>query len=215
MSVIRRPAGITVIAVIWALGGLINIGGGLLSLSGDIEGLSLLNGSGLDPWFNFAIPIELIISIIIMMVGLMQLIGVAGLWSGKKYAYKIALALPIMSIITNLSLAILYSSAPTAIEYIFSNIIYGVGGAIFWLVIYFAYFNKQHVKIWLKVVAAPAQQPYYAPMQYPPANPAPYAMQQPVFQHPRFCTYCGAETPDDIAFCGRCGKQLKQETQIY
>jgi hypothetical protein len=195
MSVIGRPVGVSIIAVIWLIGGLFNIYSGLDSLVTSAD-LSAYQYGG---WYNYGIPVLLAISVIVMIVGLLQLVGVAGLWSGKKYAYRIALLIPLLSIITNLSSIAVSLSASFDIALVVSSGITGIGAAVFWLIIYLAYFNKQHVKIWLKVIPAPAPQPYYGHVQYP-ATP-------PVFQQKHFCKHCGAETPN-AAFCGNCGRQL-------
>lgn len=208
MSAMKRPAGVTVIAILWFFGGLINIGSGLVALNSDIAFLPSLSDYGVA-WLNVAIPIDLVISIVITMVGLIQLVAVAGLLSGKKYAYRIAFAIPILSIMTNLTYFVLYASAPyDLVGYTFASPIFGLVVAAFWLIVYWTYFNKPHVKIWLKVIPAPVQ-PYYAPMQYPPSQPAAYAVPPPTMNQPKiYCRYCGAQNTPGTLFCGQCGKPL-------
>jgi hypothetical protein len=214
----KRPLGITLIAIVWFLSGLVNIFLSFQTISQDVQALSYLSNSNLHAWFSFGVPAEMLLGVVGLLLGVMQIITVLGLWAGKTYSYKLALAIPIVLIIENVSAAGLYASASAQLElgtYVSSSLMLLVWSVI-WLVVYWAYFSKPYVKDFLGVG-----------MQYPPPPPLstlttftavqpPLATARIVEQEPKFFGwYCGSQKKNDAIYCEKCGKSLrKRETLL-
>jgi len=207
----RRPDGLTIIAILWFISGLINIYMSFQTISLDLELYSYLNYSIIHPWFNFGIIAEMIIAIFIIILGIIQLITVFGLWTGKPYSYRLTLIVPIFLLIVNLSSAVLYASAPAEL---------GLGGStgfaiavsvsnIIWLVIVWDYLGKPHVKAYLGI-AQPKSTTTEKLDQEIPEKPLPVTDTKPPSSKDKFfCRYCGAENEADAVYCEKCGKKLK------
>ncbi len=114
-SNLKRPGGLTAIAILLLIAGLFNVYQSFQSLSADVQALPILSNPELDSWFQFCIPAELAINIFLLVLGFAQIAAVFGLWTGKSYSYKLGLAIPVVLIIINISLAGLYSTAPSEI----------------------------------------------------------------------------------------------------
>ena len=142
-----RPMGLTFIAIAWFIFGLINIFGALMTINTDLEVLPYLSGYGVHEWFAFAVPIELVLSIITLCVGLLQVVTIYGLLKGIKFAYKCGIYIPVAILVLNLLSLELYFSAPAEIGFGFNSVFWGalIGSGI-GLVIYLQYFRKPHVK---------------------------------------------------------------------
>jgi len=208
-SNLKRPGGLTVIAILWLIAGLFNVYQSLQSISADVQALPFLSNPELDSWFQFGIPAELAISIFLLVLGFAQIASVYGLWTGKSYAYKLALAISVVLIITNISLAGLYSTAPSEIGLASSATmawIFVLAG-IFWTAIIWRYLSKVHVKAFLGVIPPPSQ-----PVQIQVNTPK---LQRVVYETPKapepkyYCRYCGVENKKDAVFYESCSKLLK------
>jgi len=226
MEVRKRPVGLTVLAILWFLGGLYNLYQGSQAISLDLEVLPLLNSPNMPEWFKFGVPAELAISLFVFVLGLLQIFATYGLWTGKPWSYKLALAVPILNAVSWLSVAVLYASAP--IEFEIADPFDWVSAffSIFWAIIFLSYLRQSHVKEYLKVkqveaVKCPfcgfeikqgftfcancgkniASAPAYAPP--PPSTP-----DQPQRAR-RVCPYCGSPFKLEDRFCGNCGAKLQ------
>jgi hypothetical protein len=149
----KRPAGITVISIVWFLFGLYNLYSAYQAVSVDVDSLKYLNGYGLSKWFNFGIPAELVLSLTIIVLSLIQFGTVFGLLTAKRYSYKFALILPIAILIINIATLGLYLSAPSEIGLSVNYSMFGglIGGGVVWTVIYWQYLRKPHVKSYLGI----------------------------------------------------------------
>jgi zinc-ribbon domain len=79
-----RPTGVTILAVLEILGGLALLAGGaLLAVVGAIAGSGLIGGAGG----------------ILVILGLLSFVVTYGLWTGKGWAWRIALILSVVGII--------------------------------------------------------------------------------------------------------------------
>lgn len=146
---VKRPRGLTVIAILWLLGGIANL---YLSSQNIILGLEALSYLFLLPeWFQLGIPVELAFSIGIFALGLIQLVTIFGLWTGKSWSCKLALAIPLLNAISWILTVGLYLSAP--IEFGFRESINWAPAvsSLFWIFLYWSYLRQPHVKEYLKV----------------------------------------------------------------
>jgi hypothetical protein len=50
--------------------------------------------------------------LLVFTLGLLHLFAIYGLWMGKSWSYKAALAMPILGAVSWISMALLYMSAP-------------------------------------------------------------------------------------------------------
>jgi len=149
----QRPTGIAIIAVLWFLSGLFNVYMSFQVISTDVSVLPYLSNSAVDPWFSFGVPAEMILGFLSLFLGILQIVTVAGLWTGKRYSYRLALVVPLILLIGNICSLGLYASAPAELGLI-SGVVTSVVASvvsIVWLIIYWQYFDKPHVKIFLGV----------------------------------------------------------------
>ena len=149
----RRPLALTVISILWLIGALINILGGLNTVSIDVSVLSYLSNPIVPQWFQFGVPAELAITSIIVVLGILQLITIYGLWTGRPWSYLPALAIPIISVIVTFSLIALYASAPASLGLLTASGVF-IGeafGSIIWAALYWHYIRRPDVKEYLGV----------------------------------------------------------------
>ena len=202
----KRPDGITVIVILWFLSGIFNVYMSFQIISTDVSYLPLLSDPTLHSWFSFGLPAEIAINLLSLFLGLLQIVTVFGLWTGKKYSYRFALLVPIILVIGYVCSIAIYASAPAELE-LLSNVGMLVGGLIMgviWLGVYWQYIDRPHVKGFLGV-----------------AEPRPILQEKPVIakkaeeaeeenENMFYCRYCGKENKSDAVFCEKCGKQLKE-----
>jgi hypothetical protein len=150
----KRPLEITIIAILGLIFSVINIYTRFQTISVDYEWLSPISSKGfslLHPWFRFAIPVELILGIFGLCIGIIQIVTVFGLWTGKRYSYLFSLLIPILLLISNVSLVGLYASAPDEanLSINWSSASVAFLDNIFWAVIYWRYLGQSHVRMFL------------------------------------------------------------------
>jgi len=145
-EIMKRPTGLTIIAILWLLGGLYNLYISSQTINSDLGVLSSLYG-----WFKFGVPAELAISLLVFALGLAQMFTIYGLWTGKSWSYKLALAIPVLGVVISISLVGLYMSAPIELGIRESINWVLVGSSIFWAIIYWSYLRRPHVKEYLGV----------------------------------------------------------------
>ena len=158
----KRPAGLTAIAILWFVGALLNILNSLLVLNQGVAALPYLSNSGLHSWFSFGVPIEMVLSGIVLALGLVQIVTVFGLWTGKKYSYKLALAVPVVHVVLNVCFVALYATAPAElglISHVWVLSVFGLAVGLAFLVVIWWYLRKPHVKAFLGVAETAKQPP--------------------------------------------------------
>jgi ribosomal protein L40E len=201
---LKRPQGLALIAIFWFLFGIINVYLSFQTISTDLGVLPYLSDPSVHAWFSFGVPAELVLAILVLCLGLLQIVTVPGLWTGKPYSYKLALIVPVLLLIFNVSSVGLYASAPAEL-----NLGLNVGTYVFplimsmvWVVIYWQYLGKPHVKAFLGITQSQSiiqDKTAISKNEEIPANEAKF-----------YCRYCGAENKSDAAFCEKCGKQLRE-----
>jgi ribosomal protein L40E len=198
-----RSSGLSLIAVFWFIFGLINVYLAFQTISLDLEVLPYISDSGVHSWFSFGVPTELVLAILVLSLGLLQIVTVPGLWTGKPYSYKLALIVPIVLVIANVSSFGLYASAPAELDLGLNvtTILFPLVMSIVWVVIYWQYLGKPHVKAFLGVTQS---QPIIQE-SITPQKEEKMVGKEAIF----YCRYCGAENKTDAVFCEKCGKQLK------
>jgi RNA polymerase subunit RPABC4/transcription elongation factor Spt4 len=152
---IKRPDGVTILCFLWFIGGLYNVFVGFSGLTADIECLTWGSsswGTEAEAWISWAIPTEAVIMATVALLGILQFVIIYGLWTRKRWAYKLGIAIPIVGMITNWSSTLLII---TSIPYFYAvdisyNVATAVGSVIFGI-IYIGYLRQAHVKKWLHI----------------------------------------------------------------
>jgi hypothetical protein len=200
MASMNRPSGIVVIVVLWTLSSIYNLYIGLNGVLIDIAYLPLLSDPTIPQWFRVGLPAEMIISFFVVMFAFLTLLVVYGLWTAKSWSYDFAFVLPLIIIVLNFWLAVLYSSAP--VETGITGQVGGIALTIFlnivWLFIILSYLRQPHVKHYLKGTPLPS-----TPTLPPPPPPSLFEPSEK-----KFCRYCGNENKTDAVFCEKCGKKI-------
>jgi len=150
---LKRPGGITAIAILWLIGGVVNVYASFQTISQDVAVLPYLSDSAVHPWFSFGVPAEIILGILNLFLGLLQIVTVFGLWTGRRYSYRLALVVPIILVIGNVCSIALYASAPaeSGLGFNVGVSVVGLTVSIMWVAIYCRYISKPHVKAFLGV----------------------------------------------------------------
>ena len=150
---IKRPIGVSLIAILWLISGIIHGYLAYVIIGGDLESLQYLSWPEISEWFVYAVPTELTLSIIVLCLAVLQILTVPGLLAGKKYSRRLALAIPVAFVIVNLAFLGLYFSAPHNItlgnSMLFPALSSNVG--MFWVIVYFKYLEKPNVKTFLGI----------------------------------------------------------------
>ena len=111
----------------------------------------------------------MVLSGIVLALGLVQIVTVFGLWTGKKYSYKLALAVPVVHVVLSVCFVVLYATAPAELGLISSvgSSVFGLAVGLTFLVVIWWYLRKPHVKAFLGVAETAKQPP--PPPSSPPA----------------------------------------------
>ena len=151
-------------------------------------------------------------SLLSLFLGLLQIVTVFGLWTGKRYSYRFALLIPIILIIGYVCSIALYASAPAELELLSSMGIFvsGLVMGVFWLGVYWQYIDKPHVKAFLGVAEPrPILQGKQSVILQKKQIEA--AVEQTIENKTKFyCRYCGVENKRDAVYCESCGRKLKE-----
>jgi hypothetical protein len=150
-KVLTRPTGLTIIAILWFLGGILNLFISSVLINSDLEVLPLLSDPMMKEWFKFAVPAELGIGLFAFSLGIIQMFTIVGLWMGKSWSYKMALAIPVLAAVGWIALGGLAMSAPIEFGGIESVPWLSIGASIFWAIMILSYLRKPHVKEYLRV----------------------------------------------------------------
>lgn len=195
-----RPSGISIIAVLWTLGSIINIVSGLDAIIRDLGLLPYLSDPYMPEWGTFGLPAEIVLNFFVVALSFLILLVVYGLFTAKSWSYDLALAIPVFVAIINIAIMGLYASAPIELELggeVISRIpLFAVN--LLWAVIIWSYLTRPHVKQYLKQLPTP-------PVPVPPlSTPILVASSE----GKKFCRYCGAENKTDADFCEKCGRKI-------
>ncbi|MGC1120412.1 MAG: zinc ribbon domain-containing protein [Candidatus Methanofastidiosia archaeon] len=126
----ERPMGLSIISVLWVIGGFINLVGGAL---GVLAGMALL------VTFDLGGVVMVLTMAFAMILGLAQLLTAYGFWTGKLWSFRLAQVVILLLVICSASSIVIGASK----TFSFSTII--------WIVVYFTYIEKPHVKKYLGV----------------------------------------------------------------
>jgi len=147
----KRPLGLTVIAVLWLLGGIYNLFMSSQTIGSDLQVLPLLSRPTVPEWFKFGVPVELAINLVGFALGLVQLFTIYGLWTGKSWSYRLALAVPLLAVVLLASQVGLYESAPVELDLLKAALWVSLVTGIAFAVVYWNYLRQGHVKKYLGV----------------------------------------------------------------
>ena len=208
---LQRPLGLTIIAILFVIGGIFNIYGSFLTISEIVQVLPFLSSPYYDihEWFKFAVRGELVLSVCGLCLGFLQIAIVPGLWVGKPYSHKLTLAFTIAFVIVKISMVMLSASAPAELlaqaelngGYELVSAVLSACISMFWLIVYWTYFNKPHVKAFLRVEDVKIVSNL--------GSPSSSKEQLQEIDDGFFCRYCGARNKSDAMFCMKCGKKIK------
>ena len=173
----RRPDSITIASLFWTLTSVITVNQSIQVLIEDLPLLPHLPElyaassevwlleeltTAERQWLSFALPIEVVLNISILTLGLLTLIVVFGLFTGKSWSYKPAFVIPVLTAIVFGSSIPLYASAPYALgfdrEFTFSLIFTPV--YLIWMVVMIFYLRKPHVRHYVLGSLSPPQLPF-------------------------------------------------------
>ena len=121
----KRPLGVAVIAVMWALASIVRIYLGVQTLIVDFGLLPYLQ-SLFDPsapewsgysmrerqWISYGLPAETVISFSIVVLCFLTVLIAYGLFTAKRWSYKSAFVVPALAAIVDVAAAALYATAP-------------------------------------------------------------------------------------------------------
>lgn len=142
-------------SILWFVGGLYNTLVGLSILASDIDAMSLLvqgyrfSDQAANTYVSWAIPLEALISIVVIMLGLTQFFTIYGFLRGRSWSYSLGIGIPIVAIITSWLHLFVQLGAPQSMDVSvnfllpFANLV----GAI----VYITYLRRAHVKKWLRI----------------------------------------------------------------
>jgi hypothetical protein len=126
----ERPVGMSIISVLWVIGGLINLAIGALGVLAGVALLITLDLGG---------SVMALIAVFVMIVGLAELSTAYGFWTGKLWSFKLAQMVILLLVICSVSSIVIGASKTLPFS------------AIFWIIIYFTYIETPRVKKYLGV----------------------------------------------------------------
>jgi hypothetical protein len=208
----KRPDGITAIAILWFLSGMFNVYLSFQTISMDVSLLPFLSDPSVHSWFSFGVPAEIAISLLSLFLGLLQIVTVFGLWTGKRYSYRLALLVPLILVIGYVCSIALYASAPSELA-LLSNagtLVIGLVMGVFWLGVYWQYIDKPHVKAFLGVAELKPilREKSLLTVQEKQIETIKEETTENKLRF--YCRYCGVENKRDAIYCESCGRKLKE-----
>jgi len=134
-----------------------------------------------------------------------------GLLSRKVWSYKLALAVPMLLVVSWFAQAALYMSAPPSLGLVSSTNYLGLGMSLFWLLVFWLYLRRPHVKQYLRRIPLPT-----APYLQNSANAVPGTHDVPPSRWTPFvqCPYCGHQNRIEANYCEKCGRPRSHTGQI-
>jgi hypothetical protein len=150
----KRPIGIIIISIFWIIGGIYNIITGWTSIITDANDLTQISTFRVvvQDWLTMALPIEMAIFAVFVLLGLLQLVTVTGLLRGKHWAYYAGISIPIIGFIGVGFQTLLMMTSPLGFsENIAALPLFNLFGNFFFMFIYVGYLRQPNVRIWLGV----------------------------------------------------------------
>ncbi len=154
----KRPTGITLIAVFWAVSSVGNVFQGFLVFLAyvGIQPIYYMRPD-VPRWFRFAMPSQLVLSFLTIAFVVLAFVAVSGLVTGASWSYRFALAISLFIAVVNLATLALYLSAPSELDPVLLQgyrrvvdaVVPFVAINVFWLVVIWSYLTRPHVKQYL------------------------------------------------------------------
>lgn len=206
----KRSGGLMLIALLWLFYGVVNVYFSCRGIIADVGVLPYLSYPSMPEWSKLGVPAELALSVFRLCLGLLQIVTFLGLWTGKRYSYKLALPVAMLLVINSLAITGLYLSAPAQLDlsyYIGFSLIF-LAIDIAWAIVYWRYLRKQDVKTFFGVTQPePTLQKPQPSIQEkiitPEKNPSDTKTKS-------YCKHCGAENKSGALFCKKCGIIIEQ-----
>jgi hypothetical protein len=153
----KRLLGISIISVLWAFGGLLNLYDAINTISNNRFAFTMWWGpvpvyNFSDYWRKFGLPADASLATFNVVIGFGLLAAAYGLWMRKRWSYDAAVVmvwLPVVRWVLSTSIIL---GSPGYLRPSFWSITVGFGGVALWIVIYLGYLRKHRVKEYLNVV---------------------------------------------------------------
>lgn len=126
----ERPVGLSIISVLWIIGGFINL---------VIGALGVLAGMALLVTFDLGGAVMALTMALAVILGLAQLLTAYGFWTGKLWSFRLAQVAILLLVICSASFMVVGASKTFSFS------------AIIWVIVYVTYIEKPHVKKYLGV----------------------------------------------------------------
>lgn len=153
----KRPSGVTIVALLWALYNITVIDQALEMAILDTrfdpstpEYLAL-NASTLE-WLRLGVPAHMMLNVSITILGFLAMFTAYGLFTAKPWSYKPAVAVPTLTTAMHGGVTALYASAPTELSLTHDYSVYlsftliNLG----WTAILLLYLNRPKIKQYIK-----------------------------------------------------------------
>jgi hypothetical protein len=136
---LKRPTGLAVIAILWFLWSVGNLFMISVYINSDLTVMAVLSDPSLPEWVKSAIPVELVINCVGFALLLIILFACYGLFTGKPWSHKIALASVMLALILNVFAVVLYMSAPVELGFDRPKAIMRLPIRLLWTVVLWIY----------------------------------------------------------------------------
>lgn len=214
----KRPTGVTVIAVLWALGSIYNLARGLIGIAFDMRAMRLLSSPYMG-WFRFGLPTDIVLNFFMALAAFLSLLTVYGLSTGRSWSYYATTAFTVFISLIYIFTTVLYASAPPDVVSIMASTGFSVElhiatnavlffVSIIWAAITRVYIARSDVKQYLNRITTPPPAAVPVPPAQPPLLVPPPTEHVAPTKQKKFCRYCGAEQRLEAIFCNKCGKKI-------
>jgi hypothetical protein len=153
----RRPSGVTIVALLWALYNITIIDQALELVILDTrfdpstpEYLAL--NASIQEWLRLGVPTHLMLNVAITILGFLAMLTAYGLFTARSWSYKPALAVPTLTTAMHGGITALYASAPTELSLTHDYSVYLTFTLINlgWAAILLLYLNRPKIKQYIK-----------------------------------------------------------------
>lgn len=145
------PVGLAYISVIWVLGGFYNLYLSTRAMNSDANGLQYLSNPNVNPWFQTGLPADLALNFFLFLAALSQFLTVYGIFKRRRWAYWLALAVPLLVAAINLSFLAEYYSAPLSLNLRASLNYDALVFSLLFAAIYLLYLRRPYVRMYFGV----------------------------------------------------------------
>jgi len=153
----KRPGGITIVAVLWALYNITVVDRALEMVIFDIgfdpsapEVLDL--GTPAQEWLRLGVPAHMMLNISIAALGFLAMFTAYGLFTAKSWSYKPAIAVPAFTTINHGAVTTLYAMAPAELRLAndYSTYLSLTLISLGWMVVLLLYLRKPKAKQYIQ-----------------------------------------------------------------